>query len=263
MIKVSSIKQYMYCPMKLYNETHVDMRESDDYQLAVEIKKLKIDISDLIQKNMRKVQRNMTVTEIENILADNIDPYIEGTTKSIKSMNLGLENSQINEMIDNAYFKIKTTALKLKQVMSILNRDAHEIIDLFYPNCMYSFLIKDKTIDLIGVCDKIEIVDGKYYPVVLKSGNPPLKGVWDQDAIELASYAVLIEEEFEKDVYVGFVDYEKINDRRPVVMDINLRKEFFDIVRDVKEIVENKKKPKVSKNDKKCEKCEYNDLCLN
>jgi len=74
---------------------------------------------------------------------------------------------------------------------------------------------------------------------------------------------VLIEEEFEKDVYVGFVDYEKINDRRAVVMDINLRKEFFDIVRDVKEIVENKKKPKVSKNDKKCEKCEYNDLCLN
>ena len=42
MIKVSSIKQYMYCPMKLYNETHVDMRESENYKLAVEIKKLKI-----------------------------------------------------------------------------------------------------------------------------------------------------------------------------------------------------------------------------
>ena len=53
MIKVSSIKQYMYCPMKLYNKTHVDMRENNDYQLSVEIKKLKIDISDLIEKNMR------------------------------------------------------------------------------------------------------------------------------------------------------------------------------------------------------------------
>ena len=261
MIKVSSIKQYMYCPMKLYNETHVDMRESEDYKLAVEIKKLKIDISDLIQKNMRKVRKNMTVAEIENMLSENIDPYIESTTKSIKSMNIGLENTQINELIDNAYFNIKITSLKLKQVMTTQNRDAHDITDMFYPNCMYSYLIKDKTIDLIGMCDKIEIIDGKYYPVVLKSSTPPLKGVWNQDAIELASYAILIEEEFEKDVYVGFVDYEKINDRRPVVMDIDLRKEFFDIIREVKEIVENKKRPDVDKNNKKCEKCEYRDIC--
>lgn len=261
MIKVSSIKQYMYCPMKLYNKTHVDMRENNDYQLSVEIKKLKIDISDLIEKNMRKVQKNMSIGEIENILSENIDPYIESTAKSIKSMNIGLENAQINELIDNAYFNIKITALKLKQVMTTLNRDAHDITDMFYPNCMYSYLIKDKTIDMIGVCEKIEIIDGKYYPVVLKSSNPPLKGVWNQDAIELVSYAILIEEEFKKDVYVGFADYEKINDRRPVVMDINLRKEFFDIIRDVKEIVENKKKPNVNKNNKKCEKCEFMDIC--
>ena len=33
----------MYCPMKLYIKTHVDTRENEDYQLAIEIKKLKID----------------------------------------------------------------------------------------------------------------------------------------------------------------------------------------------------------------------------
>lgn len=114
---------------------------------------------------------------------------------------------------------------------------------------------------MVGVCDKIEIIDGKNYPVLLKSSNPPLKGVWDSDAIELVAYAILIEEEFEKDVYVGFVDYEKIGDRRPVVMDVNIRKEFFDIIREVKEIIDNKKKPNVKKHSKKCEKCEYEDIC--
>lgn len=262
MIKVSSIKQHMYCPMKLYHETHTDTIENKNYQLAVEIKKLKIDIHDLIQKNMRKVKKEMVITEIENTLSENIDSHIRSTTKAIQSMNLGLETSHINEIIDNAYFKIKITALKTKQVMSIFDKHANEITDMFFPNCMYSYLIKDQSLDVIGMCDKIEIVDGKYYPIIIKSGKPPLKGVWDQDAIELVAHALLIEEEFKTDVYVGFVDYEKIGDRRPIVMDVDLRKAYFDIIREVKEIIENKKIPNVKKSARKCEKCKYKEICL-
>ncbi|MBQ2665699.1 CRISPR-associated protein Cas4 [Methanobrevibacter sp.] len=262
MIKVSSIKQHMYCPLKLYHQIHLDSKENKDYQLAIEIKKLKIDVQDLIQKNMRKVKKEMTISEIECMLSENIDQYIKGTVQSIKTMNLGLESSQINEIIENAYFSIKMTSLKTKQAMTILDKNAFEVIDMFFPNSMYSYLIKDKGLDIIGICDKIEINDGRYYPILLKSGTPPLKGVWDQDAIELAAYALLIEEEFATDVYVGFVDYEKIGDRRPVVMDVDLRKSYFNIIREVKEIIENKKKPDVKKSPKKCEKCEYKDICL-
>ncbi|WP_458406120.1 CRISPR-associated protein Cas4 [Methanobrevibacter sp.] len=261
MITISSIKLHMYCPMKLYIKTHIDMSENEDYQLAVELKKLKIDIQDLIHKNMRKVKKEMNIQEIESILSENIDPYIKSTTDAIKSMELGLENSQINEIIDTAYFKIKITALKIKQSMTILDKHAFAIMDMFFPNSLYSFLIKDDRMGLIGLCDKIEIVDGNYYPVTLKNSKPPLKGVWDQDAIEQAAYAILIEEEFETDVYVGFVEYEKIGDRRPVTMDVNLRKALFDIMREVKEITENKKRPNVRKSVKKCEKCEYKDIC--
>ena len=249
MIKVSSIKQHMYCPMKLYIKTHVDASETKDYQLAIEIKKLKIDIQ-------------MVLSEIENVLSENIDPYIKSTSNAIKSMNIGLEASQINEIIDDAYFNIKIIALKTKQAMTILDKHAFEIIDMFFPNCMYSYLIKDQSLGVIGMCDKIEIVDGKYYPVLLKSGTPPVKGVWDSDAIELVANAILIEEEFRNDVYVGFIDYEKIRDRRPVVMDVNLRKAYFNILREVKEIIDNKKKPNVKKSPRKCEKCEYKEICL-
>ena len=261
MINISSIKQHMYCPMKLYIKTHMDMNENEDYQLAIELKKLKIDIQDLIQKNMRKVKKDMTLTEIENVLSENIDPYIESTTKSIKSMDLKLENSQINEIIDNAYFFIKISSLKIKQSMTILDKDAFAIMDMFFPNSMYSYLLKDKRLELIGLCDKIEIIDGKYYPITFKNSKPPLKGVWDQDAIEQVAHAILIEEEFETEVYVGFVEYEKIGDRRPVIMDVNLRKALFEIIREVKEIIDNKKLPNIKMSAKKCEKCEYIQIC--
>ena len=260
MITVSTIKLHMYCPMKLYIKTHVDTRENEDYQLAIEIKKLKIDIQDLIHKNMRKIKKDMELPEIEEKLSENIESYIESSINSI--MDLGLESSQINEIIDNAYFNIKITALKIKQAMTILDKNAYAITDMFFPNCMYSYVLKDPQLELIGMCDKIEIMDGKYYPVTLKSSNPPIRGVWDQDALELVAHAILLEDEFETEVYVGFVDYEKIGDRRPVVMDVNLRKALFEVIREVKEIIENKKLPKVRKSPKKCEKCEYNNICL-
>ena len=252
----------MYCPMKLYIDTHVNNNENKDYQLAIEIKKLKIDIQDLIQKNMRKVKKEMNISEIENTLSENIDSYIESTVNAIKSMDLDIEPKSINEIVDVTYYNIKITALKTKQSMTILDKNAFEVIDMFFPNCMYSYLLKDKQLGLIGICDKIEIIDGKYYPVSLKSTNPPLKGVWDQDAIELVAHAILLEEEFETEVFVGFVDYEKIGDRRPVVMDVNLRKALFNVMHEVKEIIDNKKLPKVKKSIKKCEKCEYKDICI-
>lgn len=262
MINMSSMKTHMYCPMKLYIQNHVDERENKNYQLAIELKKLKIDILDLIQKNMRKIKKGMSINEIEQTLSYNIDSYIQNTADSINSLDLNLENTQINEIIDDTYFNIKITALKIKQTMTILDKDAFEIIDMFFPNCMYSYMLKDTQLELTGMCDKIEIIDGKYYPVTIKNSNPPLKGVWDQDAIELVAHAILIEEEFDTEVFVGFVDYEKIGERRPVVMDVNLRKGLFEVIREVKEITENKKLPKVKKSIKKCEKCEYKDICI-
>lgn len=262
MINISSIKSNLYCPMKLYLQTYTDHEETNDYQLAVEIKKLKIDVQDLIKKNMRKVKKEMSIKEIEYILSDNIDHHIESTLDSIKEMGFEIEKKKTNEILDSTYFNIKIMSLKISKAMTILDKHAFAIMDMFFPNCMYSYLIKKENLELIGMCDKIEIIDGKYYPVTIKNSKPPLKGVWRQDAIELVAHAILIEEEFETEVYVGFVEYEKIGDRRPVIMDVTLRKALFDEIRKVKEITDNKKIPHVKSSEKKCRNCKYNDICI-
>ena len=263
MMSISSIKTHMYCPMKLYIQTHLDSSENVDYQLAIEVKKLKIDIQDLIQKNMRKIKKDMALHEIENRLSENISHYIESNAREIQEIDSNNEYPEIiNEIIDNTNFYIKITALKVYQAMNMLKKDAFAITDMFFPNCMYSYLLKDTQLELIGICDKIEIIDGKYYPVSIKSSKPPLKGVWDQDAIELVAHSILLEEEFDTEIFVGFVHYEKIDERRPVVMDVNLRKGLFEVMREVKEITENNKLPNVRKNSKKCGQCKYESICL-
>ena len=37
MISISSIRSHMYCPMKLYLQTHVDTTESKDIELNIEL----------------------------------------------------------------------------------------------------------------------------------------------------------------------------------------------------------------------------------
>lgn len=257
MISISSIKTHMYCPMKLYLKTNVDIGQNDDYQLYNEIKNLKIDIQDLLQKNMRKLKKNMNLNEIETELSQNIATYTENNIRTIKDIT----KEQIDEITDETYFSIKILALKAKKAMTILDKEGIEIVEMFFPNCLYSYLIKDKQIDLVGICDKIEIIDGNYYPIVFKSSNPPIKGIWDSDAIEVAANALLIEEEFDTEVFVGFVKYSKIDDKRPVVIDMNIRKGLFSIINEVKEIIINKKIPQVKISEKKCRNCEYYTIC--
>ena len=49
----------MFCPMKLYLQKNMDEDKTDNIQLNLEIKKIKIDTQDLIQKNMRKLKKEM------------------------------------------------------------------------------------------------------------------------------------------------------------------------------------------------------------
>ena len=261
MINISSIKMHMYCPMSLYLKTHVDTNENEKYNSYLEIKNLKIDIQDLMQKNIRKIKRQMNLDEIEKILSQNIYEYIKSTTESMNSSDIHLTPEQVDDINDETYFNIKTLSIKAKKAMTILDKDGFGITEMFFPNCIYSYLIKDSQLELIGMCDKIEIIDGRYYPISIKSSNPPIKGVWDQDAVELVANAILLEEEFDTEVFVGFMDYKKIGDRRTVVMDVDLRKSLFSVIREVKEIIENKKLPNVKKNPKKCMNCEYENLC--
>ena len=73
---------------------------------------------------MRKIKKEMNISEVEQILSYNIDSYIQNTADSIKSLNLDFESEQINEIIDDTYFNIKIKALKIMQAMNILNKDA-------------------------------------------------------------------------------------------------------------------------------------------
>ena len=320
MISVSTIKSYMFCPLKLYFQSNIDEEQQDDYFISKTLKDLRMDIQDLFHKNLRHVKKDMDEKEIEKRLAIGINNQIKTTFAIIEEMNekkrkketdenketdaktnYNLKNDEEIEFIDDKIksideedelkeyeeglekwederlkleelkeelaneinFNLKMLSLKTAQAMKILDKNGDEIQGLFFPSSIYNYLIRDIGLDLIGVIDKIEVEKGNYFPISLKSSNPPIKGVWDGDLMEVIANGLLIEQEFNTYTTVGYVDYLKIGERRPVIIDTDARKSFFKVLTHINRIIEDGEIPNVKANQKKCENCEYKELCEN
>ncbi|MCC7552943.1 MAG: Dna2/Cas4 domain-containing protein [Methanobacteriaceae archaeon] len=267
MINISTIKQYMFCPLKLYYQYTLDEKDEKEFLVNNEIKRLRVDINDLIQKNIRKITQDMSLKEIENKLLENIESYIDVTLINLKKTIDEEYCEKIEytkeELLSEVYFNIKILSLKSRKAMKTLKKDGNQIMEMFFPNSMITYTLKDSELEIIGICDKIEIIDGKYYPIQIRTSKPPIKGVWDGDAVDLAANALLIEQEFDTEVFVGFIEYTQIKDRRPVVMDVHLRKALFKVLKEIKIIQKEGKIPKVKRNEYKCSKCNYNEICNN
>ena len=282
----------MFCPLKLYFQSNIDEDVEEDYFISKTLKDLRIDIQDILHKNLRHIKKGMDENEIEKRLSIGISKQVKTTFEIIEEINdkeetdesnlkkdediefideekkeKEKENDNLNELkkelINEINLNIKILSLKLAQSMKVLDKDGGEIQNLFFPTCMYNYLIRDIGLDLIGVIDKIEVEKGNYFPISLKSSNPPINGVWDGDFMEAIANALLIEQEFNTYVTVAYIDYLKIADRRTVIIDTDARKSFFKVLTSVNKIVENGEIPTVKTGLKKCENCEYKELCDN
>ena len=285
----------MFCPLKLYFQSNIDESE-EDYFISKTLKDLRIDIQDILHKNLRHIKKDMDETEIEKRLAIGINNQIKTTFEIIEEINEKNkeeeegeqpkkddeiefidkeeeeelekeEDDELNklkkELINEINLNLKILSLKVSQSMKVLDKDGSEIQNLFFPTSMYNYLIRDIGLDMIGIIDKIEVEKGNYFPISLKSSNPPVNGVWDGDFMVAIANALLIEQEFNTYVTVAYVDYLKIDERRSVIIDTDARKSFFKVLTNVNKIVENGEIPTVKTNLKKCENCEYKELCDN
>ena len=238
-------------------------------------------IEEMNEKNRKKETDENKETDDKtnyNLKNDEEIEFIDDKIKSIddeeelKEEDKGLEKWEEErlkleelkeELINEINFNLKILSLKTAQAMKILDKNGDEIQGLFFPSSMYNYLIRDIGLDLIGVIDKIEVEKGNYFPISLKSSNPPIKGVWDGDLMEVIANGLLIEQEFNTYTTVGYVDYLKIGQRRPVIIDTDARKSFFKVLTHINRIIEDGEIPNVKANQKKCENCEYKELCEN
>lgn len=240
-IKVSFISEYLFCPFKIYFIGEIHREGIQRNRLAREAY---INFKDLVRDLLPSISNEMGVSEIEDILR-----------KEIGRLTV---TNEIKEMLK---MEAKVEAVKIKRFMDVTGKNGEDIREFITTPILNDYRIHDKDLGLSGNIHKIEIIKGKYYPVKIKMGLPPFRGVWDSDALEIAAYALLIEKEFKCEVLLGFVDYILVGERRPVTIDYTLRENLLNILEEIKEVLSGDAPP-VEPNPRKCKKCNYNNICF-
>jgi CRISPR-associated exonuclease Cas4 len=198
-IKVSSITEYLYCPLKLYLRNHIELeapeseKELKNKNYNKILRQVNNDFRDILRRNMINVNKDMSAAQISETLFNDV-PYL--LKKSMENYEFNDDND-INSIFEELEkdLKVENTilALKIHQILLKTKKDAGQIVEMMFPPSLQNYLMRDKSLEISGNIDKIEIMNGKYYPISKKLKNPPIRGVWDSDALEIAAYALLIE----------------------------------------------------------------------
>jgi CRISPR-associated exonuclease Cas4 len=179
---------------------------------------------------MRKVEITNNKGEIVDLLYTNTLDLISNQLDTLLSKNLigGLQYSRIKvNLTAKLDYKIELLALKIQKYIRLYKDESTaDIIAKLRPSTMYNYLIRDSSLEIIGACDKIEIIDGRYYPVIY-SNLIPDHLVSEDEQVVLTFLAMLVEQEFDTEVFVGFVEYTETNERKQVVIDSEHRKALF------------------------------------
>lgn len=265
MIRVSSISEFVYCPAKMYlghiKEDKVQTYGKIGGKITHEIRR---GYEEITKQNMWRIKENIELESILDILFDEVPQFIENVSKKYSNKyeinSLALENL-CSDLEDDLKLESQFTALKVKIILNTTKKRGIEIAEMFFPQSLLEFPLKNEELNLSGKIDKIEIINNVYYPIETKTGVPPAKGVWLADALQIAAYAVLMDYELNKEVLVGFVDYTKIYERRPVVVNSILHNKLFGVLDEINTMFEKQEIPEFKLNKNKCEKCEYMGVC--
>lgn len=261
MITVSLINEYLYCPLRVY----IEFDNPEIYNTSIVAYKLSREafrgFEEILKRNLWTLKGRMQFKEILEEIFNDVPEYLE-------TVYLKFEDEIIDDEVGIRFESLKEDlkynswliAIKSQKILNS-GINGSDAVDMLFPPCLHEFTIEDKEDGLFGKVDKIEIIDGVYYPIKFKTSLPPLKGVWDSDALQVTAYAILMEYEFNKEVPVGFVNYIKLGSKKPVLINSYIREKFLNVYNELSDILYNDYVPEVVKNHKKCLACNYSEIC--
>ena len=267
MISVSMLPAYLYCKRKLFIEQVLGIREEPK--------------EETVKGRIRhKIFEEMALREQNIILAVTDKHNVEDVAK--------LYSSAFGEILRNTLicfkYALKSVNLRaldlFKEIWPMLLEESkakagiliglireygvygHELLTKL-PKAEPEHRIESKTLNLVGVIDRIEFIDNRPVPIEFKTGKMPLDGVWPGHKIQIAAYCLLIEEKFGSRVAEGYVHYLDYAQKRRISLNPFLRNEVIEMIGRVRTLLESKHPPELPENANKCVSCGLRQICHN
>lgn len=259
-IHVSALNQYSFCPRALYLSEVLKIKPQPSLKRDLGI------VGHAIRKELSLRQANLLgkvktpdevqialLRELENILRD--IPYIYKEKLPLTTHKI---ISEIRPQI------LKEINLMNERLVAMIEEfGLEESLKKLTP-WRVEFSLKSDKLLFSGRIDKVMKEEGTYIPIEIKTGEPA-DNVWEGDKLQTCAYAMLLEEKFKltEKIKFGWVEYTKIQEKRPVMTTEQLRRKVLYTRDEIIEILKGKKIPEICPhgNEKKCQSCAFKEKC--
>lgn len=260
-VKVSDLTQYLICPRLVYfrakgpEQTGIAKGKERGIIESILLKELAFNLHKIYGE--RKGEEEETEEEsAKNIIEDIVDGVeriykeeLKGVKKDffeaakndfIRSQNMNMENDEWLERVRN-----ENGLLELEKAHGY--KREHTMVS--------------EKLCMSGSVDKLIRTEEEVIPCMIKTGRCPEYGVWKSDRVQLAAYAMLIEEEDESETTVkrGFVEYIRTAEFRETQIRRRDRALALQILKRVKRI-KGGSFPDKGEN-APCDKCVFEEMC--
>jgi CRISPR-associated exonuclease Cas4 len=234
LIKVSDLTHYMICPRLVY----FSARGYEQPKIA-EGKERSVIEHILLKElgfNVRKgygvnaeggeggKQEEEDVKQVIDDIVDGVEWIYKDELKTVdKDFYEDVKNDFLSRIENTEWLK----KLKNENTLAELERS--------YGYEREHTMLSEK-LSMVGSVDKLIRTEEEAIPCMIKTGRCPEYGVWKSDRMQLAAYAMLIEDEFGTTVQRGFVDYIRTAEIRESYIRKRDRAFAFQILKHVKRI---------------------------
>jgi len=265
MLAVTDLITYLYCPRKLYLQKVLRIKPQlkDSILKKGTIKHQVFEkFSEKEQELIRSIKPNSNLEEIKITYQKNYTNILLNLIKNYKSdlNKLKIKPGKLFQSSISVYIKESelrsSTIYNLIQEKQIYGEELCKTI----PKYLTEVKIESSKLGLRGVIDKIEILDKKHIPIELKSGSMPEFGVWPGHQIQITSYIMLMQNQFEN-VDQGVIHYIDHNIKRKVIINDILQNEVIELKEQTLETLNSPDIPQKLTNLSKCKSCQFKEKC--
>jgi CRISPR-associated exonuclease Cas4 len=267
-ISVSLLSSYLYCPRKIFLERVLGLYEPPKESLVIGT--IKHEIYDSINKKeeaiVTSISKETSFDELQDTYKKSYSAILRQaiTTNREKLNKIGMSTKdafkRLWPLILNEAQSRASNISSFMQSHLVFGRDLWRMLT---PKIYSEFQIRSEKIGLSGIIDQLEVYEAGYIPVELKSGTPPEEGAWPNHKIQIAAYAMLLEEQHNTEIKEGFVYYIDANERRHIPINVFLKDEIRHLLKQVNALLESRTIPSVLKNKNKCSSCGLKHICHN
>jgi len=265
MIYVTDLTEYLFCPYKLYLKKirGIPVPQTPEMLTGTIIHKVYEEV--LLRERIiieQRIGEEMGIDEIFKILYADSKRVIKNVMIKNKDKLKAAEVDYL-KLIKELQEELKEDellkAIRIKKYMGLYGKDPNLYKNLFLMKDM-EYWVSSNELGLTGKIDKLEEdSEGNIFPVELKTGLFS-NGIRKHEKLQVAAYALLLEDERGVKIPLGFLEYYQVKQRIPFLIKDEDKAEVLDILSKVKDLFETEKEPKKERKNF-CNRCGYYEIC--